>query len=452
MPSTMRLISKTVLGSNQATVTFDNIPQTYTDLFVVYSARSDRSGFVNDAVYMRLNGSTSNFSVRFLEGNGSSASSSTASVGFAGQATAATATANTFGSNQIYIPNYAGSSNKTFSVDGVQETNAAGAITDAIAGLWSSTAPITSLGLYPSLGSNFLAGSTFFLYGITGASGSVPGVFGVDATGGDVAISGGFKYHVFRSSGVLTVAQPGWAEVLVVGGGGGGGGPHGGGGGAGGLVAASTYVDSGSLSVLVGAGGAGGADASAPTGLGASGTQTSLGSRVAFGGGGGGVYAGSGGVAGLPGGSGGGGGGSETGFSGGVGGAGTSGQGFAGGTASVGTGGSGGGGGGATAVGGNAPNSTTAGVGGAGSSAYSAWASATGTGSSNAYAGGGSGCLINTGSTAGGVGGGGLGGSRNPSTGTTGGNGVVNTGGGGGGGKTGGAGGSGIVIVRYPVS
>ena len=169
MATTMKLIAKGVLGASASQIDFTNIPGTYTDLLLVHSTRSDRSGHANDAVYVKFNTSTANFSVRFLEGNGSSASSSTASVGFAGQATAANATASTFSSNEVYIPNYAGSTNKSFSVTGVQETNATGAIMDAIAGLWSNTAAITGITVYPSLGANFLSGSSAFLYGITRA-------------------------------------------------------------------------------------------------------------------------------------------------------------------------------------------------------------------------------------------------------------------------------------------
>lgn len=443
MPSTMRLIAKTTLGSSQASVTFDNITQTHTDLVVAYSARSDRSGAINDAVYMRLNGSTSNFSVRFLEGNGSSVSSSTASVGFVGQATAATATANTFGSNQIYIPNYAGSSNKAFSVDGAQETNAAGAIMDAIAGLWSNTAPITSLSLYPSLGSNFLAGSSFFLYGVTSAAGSIPGVFGVDATGGDVTISGGFKYHVFRSSGQLTVAQPGWAEVLVVAGGGGGGFEAGGGGGAGGVLTSSRYVAPGTYVVAVGAGGPGGASSGLRGDTGSNSTITSL---EALGGGGGGSFNDTT-RNGLNGGSGGGSSGRASNADITAGGSGTAGQGFAGGSGRHVTGSylTGGGGGGSGGVG----QDYASNKGGNGGPGVAVWGSTYG-------GGGGAGASANTGA-AGGSGGSGSGGNGAGVGSTSATAGAVNTGGGGGGGchtptSAGAAGGSGIVIIRYPVT
>ena len=87
---------------------------------------------------------------------------------------------------------------------------------------------------------------------------------GLQATGGTITESGGFRYHAFttvgNSSFVVTGGE-GTVEVLVVAGGGGGGGSYGGGGGggAGGLVYHSAKaVTSGTYTVTVGDGGAGG--------------------------------------------------------------------------------------------------------------------------------------------------------------------------------------------------
>jgi hypothetical protein len=64
----------------------------------------------------------------------------------------------------IYIPNYAGSSNKSVSIDSVTENNATGAYSGLTAALFASTAAITSFGI--STGSNFVQYSTATLYGI----------------------------------------------------------------------------------------------------------------------------------------------------------------------------------------------------------------------------------------------------------------------------------------------
>jgi hypothetical protein len=78
-------------------------------------------------------------------------------------------TANTFGNGEIYIPNYAGSTQKSVSADAVAENNSATYIYSALnAGLWTGTAAITSIKLLiPSY--NFVQYSTAYLYGVSNA-------------------------------------------------------------------------------------------------------------------------------------------------------------------------------------------------------------------------------------------------------------------------------------------
>jgi hypothetical protein len=152
-------------SAGASSIDFTSIPQGYTDLKVVISARSNRASSVFDDILISFNGSTASFSGRELYGNGASAASITTARA-ASIATGSTATADTFGNSEIYIPNYAGSNNKSFSVDGVQETNATTAYAIFIAGLWSNTAAITSISLSPSVGTSFNQYTTATLYGI----------------------------------------------------------------------------------------------------------------------------------------------------------------------------------------------------------------------------------------------------------------------------------------------
>jgi len=169
MATTCKLIAKNVLGSDTSSVTFSSIPGTgYTDLLVVASARTSKTGQADDYIKIQFNSSSSNLSGRFLIGTGSAASSATDTAVYVPCA-AAGATASTFGVSTFYIPNYAGSTNKSVSGEGAGETNATIAIMYATAGLWSNTAAITSVGLVPYYGPNFVSGSSFFLYGITKA-------------------------------------------------------------------------------------------------------------------------------------------------------------------------------------------------------------------------------------------------------------------------------------------
>lgn len=166
MANTYTLISSNTVGTGGvASVTFSSIPATYTDLKVVCSTRdSDTSGAV---VAMSFNGVTTNLSSRTLLGSGSAATSSSSTTAFAivARSDSNDRTASTFGNGEFYIPNYAGSNNKSVSVDGVEENNATAAYMNLTAGLWSSTAAITSITLTPGV-ANFKEFSTFYLYGI----------------------------------------------------------------------------------------------------------------------------------------------------------------------------------------------------------------------------------------------------------------------------------------------
>lgn len=438
MTTTYTLIGKQTVGANGASsVTFSSIPQTYTDLVVKCSTRAS-GGTAYQDYRITLNGNSTTFKRVFGTGS-SSGSDSNANI----EAVGNTATASTFSNDEIYIPNYAGSNNKSFSIDNVSENNATEAYAMLIAGILANTAAVTSLALAPTSG-NFAQYSTFYLYGISNNT-STQNATVPYASGGDVITTDGtYWYHAFKYSGTFTPLKGLTADVLVVAGGGGGGYRVGGGGGAGGLLGFSSQALTANTgyTCTIGAGGVGGTTGG--TGNTGGGTATN-GSNSQFasltasvGGGGGGGLQGNGASGGSGGGS------SYYSYSPG---SATSGQGYAGGVANA---VAGGGGGGATAVG-VAGSGNTAGAGGTGSNAYSSWASATSTGVTGYYAGGGGGGTIpGNPAGAGGSGGGGAGSSSSsaPTAGTT------NTGGGGGGGQdmqNGANGGSGIIIVRYAV-
>lgn len=431
--ATYTLLEKISVGAAGASsVTFSSIPQTgYTDLVVKVSTRTTYAG-EPESIYIYPNGSGSNGTRRALYGTGSAAGSDSASNIRLDYLNGNTSTSNTFGTGEIYIPNYTSSNYKSMSMEAVSENNGSAAYQGMSAGLWSNTAAITSLQLTP-LNGNFMQYSTFYLYGVA-KLGTTPTI-APKATGGDTIMTDGtYWYHAFKASGTFTPSAALSCDVLVVAGGGGGGhagGNRGGGGaGAGGLLGYSSQSLTGGtpLTVTVGAGGASKTQGSnsqfaALTASVGGGKGESPNNAGGNGGSGGGASVGSGGTA-------------------------TSGQGFNGGSGYS-PGGSqdaGGGGGGAGAVGGNGAASVP-GVGGIGLITYSAWALATSTGASGYYAGGGGGSGTSPASAgAGGLGGGGAG--SGTTTGTAG---TANTGGGGGSSlnTTGATGGSGVVIVRY---
>jgi len=446
------LLETIQLTQNAASVTFDNIPQTgYTDLKVDMSVRGTTAQ-IYTLMDIWFNGSTTGFSSRGVEGNGSSAVSYTNPSIYLNAATGANATANTFSSNSVYIPNYTSSNFKSVSVDGVLENNATTAYASLQAGLWSNTAAITSIQIIPRADS-LAAGSTFSLYGVA-ALGTTPTV-APKATGGNiVANDGTYWYHAFLTSGNFVPQTSITCDYLVVAGGGSGGYRIGGGGGAGGFRASATNaLTATNYAVIVGAGGA-------STGLNSSnGSNSSFNSFTSNGGG----YGGTGDALNSAGSGGSGGGGShqtggQTPGSGNTPSTSPS-QGNNGGTGfySGGPNAHPGGGGGAGSAGSNG-SSGQSGAGGSGTNTYnsinvSSWLSATGTGVSGVLAGGGGAGCNNTNGSPGSGGGAGAGNGGGNSSAT---NATANTGSGGGGQRNdtnpAGQGGSGIVIIRYTIA
>lgn len=165
MPNTFTLLASSTVGAGgAASIDFTSIPSTYTDLCLKVSLRMTE-GSVN-YYSMRFNNATTNFTYRTLEGSGSSAGSFNGSTGTYGFPVPSTYTSNTFSNGEIYIPNYAGSANKSFSVDTVTENNATQSYQDLIAGLWSNSAAINQITLYPGGVGTFVQYSTAYLYGI----------------------------------------------------------------------------------------------------------------------------------------------------------------------------------------------------------------------------------------------------------------------------------------------
>jgi len=166
MALTYTPIETVTLSSSQASITFSVIPQTYTDLLVKVSARDTRS-FVSDNGQIRFNSDTNNanYSSRRLYTDGSSVASDSPADN-TWFMSADTATANTFGSAEFYIANYAGSNYKSVSIDSTAESNGSSDVyRNLSAYLWSNTAAITSITLYPST-YDFKQYSTATLYGI----------------------------------------------------------------------------------------------------------------------------------------------------------------------------------------------------------------------------------------------------------------------------------------------
>jgi hypothetical protein len=173
MANTYYKIASVEIGAGGASsIDFTSIPSTYTDLCLKVSGRSTAS-YTRRVLQLTFNGSSSSsdYQDRYLYGSGSAAASGADASGtqpyiLIWDLDAANATANTFGSIDIYIPNYASTSAyKSISADGASEDNATTIYMGMVAGLYQQNTAITSLSLKTDSG-NFVQYSTAYLYGI----------------------------------------------------------------------------------------------------------------------------------------------------------------------------------------------------------------------------------------------------------------------------------------------
>lgn len=163
MPSTYTPIATQTLGSSTASVTFNSIPGTYTDLIIVINGAANATA--NGEI--QFNGDTgNNYSFTWLSGDGSSAQS--------GRSTSTSRILlNYYGyfdtgysTNMIaQVQNYSNTiTNKTVLVRGNNASNG----TAAVVGLWANTNAVTSVTIKTG-SSTFTAGNTFTIYGIKAA-------------------------------------------------------------------------------------------------------------------------------------------------------------------------------------------------------------------------------------------------------------------------------------------
>ena len=163
---TMTLIASNTVGSGgAASVTFSSIPQTYTDLKVVVSARTNGAGANSNPwtpLIVTLNLTTTTSSKQLYgTGSGTGSDSSVNNIYVADTDN----TANTFSNSEIYIPNYTSTNQKSYSANSATENNATASLALMAAGLTNLTSAITSVTLAPDTNS-FAQYSTFYLYGI----------------------------------------------------------------------------------------------------------------------------------------------------------------------------------------------------------------------------------------------------------------------------------------------
>lgn len=158
MAATYTPIASISLGLAASTVTFNSIPQTYTDLVITIKGRTDLDA--NIGITFNSD-SGNNYSMTAMYGNGSTATgtrnSSTTNIGIGGISSGS----DEEGTNIVNIMNY---SNTNFNKSVFARANNSTYV-QYRTGLWRSTSAITAISI-TSDGTTFMTGATFDLHGI----------------------------------------------------------------------------------------------------------------------------------------------------------------------------------------------------------------------------------------------------------------------------------------------
>lgn len=171
---TSAVLGRVSVGSAVPSVTIA-IPQTHKNLRIVWRGRSDYSGGLACGLYMRFNGdSSAKYDEERLQVNGTGTAASellAQTQSNPGVLTAATATAGKAGTGSIELPGYSDTAfHKSFTATAQEFRNEAttNMFVRTIAGLWRSTAAITSITFFSQL-NNLAPGTEFTIIGTQGS-------------------------------------------------------------------------------------------------------------------------------------------------------------------------------------------------------------------------------------------------------------------------------------------
>ena len=170
MAYTYSKIATYTVGSGGITdINFNSIPQTYTDLKIVLSARASAGTNYYQYPYMYFNNNYSGYTWRDLYADTSTPGSQNASLYYAGYIPDTSTGANIFGSAEYYIPNYISIYPKSMSYETVTENNSSTNgqwILDFGGYVWNNGSAINSIGFYLPAGRTFAQYTTVHIYGI----------------------------------------------------------------------------------------------------------------------------------------------------------------------------------------------------------------------------------------------------------------------------------------------
>lgn len=173
MPKGMQPIYTQTTTSTVGSVTFNNIPQTYTDLKIQISARATSGIFYSNCV-MYFNGITTGtgYSTVRLTGDGQGGGSTSDRIPnnnffYVGEVAGDVAQANAFGNVLIYIPNYTSTTNKQIIANNANQRETTSQSFDGLHAQSSNHGtPVTGI-TFTTTHNGWLPNSTFTIYGIS---------------------------------------------------------------------------------------------------------------------------------------------------------------------------------------------------------------------------------------------------------------------------------------------
>lgn len=185
-------LAQVTTSASQVTVDFTSIPSGYTDLMIVYQARSNvASGYESMSLKFNNDGTSGNYlASQYLQGYSTTANAATVAATAAGMwigtITGNSNTSGYAGSGKIMVPNYSGTTYHKRAQSEFAYDNTTPLIDIMFGyGSWKSTNAVTRLTF--SVPTSFRDGSVFTLYGAGGTSGAATPPVGGTGTNGYAA-------------------------------------------------------------------------------------------------------------------------------------------------------------------------------------------------------------------------------------------------------------------------
>ncbi len=221
MTNTMKALQSVTVGAGGvASVTFSDIANTYTDLVIKCSARTNGT---NGTFFVNLNGDNVGTKSLRLYSQGTFVGNNVFDNSYFDYGNQSNTTANVFSNSELYIPNYAAQTHKSVLTDTMLEDNGNSNGIFLSAGKKSSTRSITSITIAPVIDTLIEQYSTFTLYGVFSIDTSIAPVVPTigTATAGNTScsvtftgVSGAASYTMTSTPG--NIAATGTTSPIVV--------------------------------------------------------------------------------------------------------------------------------------------------------------------------------------------------------------------------------------------